>query len=91
MTSLQGIPQEVDGPRKRVDMGSTEPATLGGSGALADSELRRTNAAVEAAIAEAAAAANPRKGSAALPGNPLVDPPVDPAAGPGEAEQPPSQ
>ncbi len=91
MTSLQGIPQDVEGPLKRVDMGSTEPATLGGSGALADSELRKTNAAVEAAIAEAAAAANPRKGSASLPVDPPVHPPVDPTAGPGEAEQPPAR
>src|SRR3954465_5704680 len=33
-----GIPKHVDGPRKRVDMGSTEPPVLAGSGAL-DREL----------------------------------------------------
>jgi hypothetical protein len=58
MTTLQGIPKEVDGPVTRVDMGSTEPAKLAGSGALANDELKKANAAVEAAIAEAANAAN---------------------------------
>src|SRR3954452_12600918 len=32
MSSMAGIPQEVDGPLKRVDMGSMEPAHLEGSG-----------------------------------------------------------
>ena len=57
MSQLQGIPQEVEGPRTRVDMGPTEPQLPGGSGA--DAELSKANAAVEAAIAEAASAANP--------------------------------
>ena len=35
---IAGIPQKVAGPLKRVDMGSTEPPTLRGSGAL-DREL----------------------------------------------------
>src|SRR3954447_123430 len=61
MTDLAGIPKEVEGPLQRVDMGSSEPAHLEGSGALHDSELRKANAAVEAAIAEAAIAANPGK------------------------------
>src|SRR6478609_5932367 len=39
MNSLQGIPQQVDGPVKRVDMGPAAPA------APTDAELRRTNAA----------------------------------------------
>src|SRR3954447_8303376 len=55
---IAGIPQHVDGPRKRVDMGSTEPAVLRGSGAL-DRELSKTNQAVEDAIAEAERSANP--------------------------------
>src|SRR6476469_117204 len=50
MNELRGIPKEVEGPRTRVDMGSTEPS-LPGHGA--DSELEKTNAAVEAAIKEA--------------------------------------
>src|SRR6478752_845998 len=59
MNNLQGIPQQVEGPLKRVDMGSAEPAALAGDGAVPDSELSKANAAVEAAIAEAADAANP--------------------------------
>src|SRR5690349_14156967 len=42
MNNLQGIPQHVDGPKTRVDTGSTEPASIGGSGALADRELEKT-------------------------------------------------
>src|SRR6188768_4198406 len=38
MTDLAGIPQHTSGSKTRVDMGSTEPARLAGSGALADSE-----------------------------------------------------
>src|SRR5436190_6141236 len=56
MNSLQGIPDKVDGQRTRVDMGATGPASLE---PRTDSELSKTNAAVEEAIAEAAKAANP--------------------------------
>ncbi len=74
MTDLAGIPQHSStAPKTRVDMGSTERAALGGSGALADSELKKANAAVEAAIAEAAQAANPRAATTADDG-PAVDP-----------------
>jgi hypothetical protein len=59
---IAGIPQEVSGPLKRVDMGSTEPPVLGGSGAL-DKELSRANKAVEDAIAEAERSANPGRNS----------------------------
>ncbi len=59
MNDLRGIPQQVEGPLTRVDMGSAEPALLSGNGAEVDSELSKANAAVEAAIAEAADAANP--------------------------------
>src|SRR3954468_14841813 len=52
MTELAGIPQHSAGSKTRVDMGSTEPALLGGSGALAENELKKANEAVEAAIAE---------------------------------------
>ena len=48
-TSSTGIPQETAGPRKRVDMGPSERATLAGSGA--DAEVSKAKAAVEAAIA----------------------------------------
>src|SRR5687768_11280693 len=51
MTDLAGIPREATGPRKRIDMGSSEPASLEGSGALADRELKAANQAVQEAIA----------------------------------------
>lgn len=60
MNQLSGIPQHVDGPLKRVDMGPTEPQEP-----KTDAELSETNAAVQAAIAEAATAANPAGARAA--------------------------
>ncbi|MFZ2502973.1 MAG: SPFH domain-containing protein [Nocardioides sp.] len=74
---LPGIPKDVEGPRVRVDMGSTEPAL---TGARADTELTRTNAAVQAAIEEAksASATERARGRAPLAGgDPLVDPLAD--------------
>src|SRR6476620_8410496 len=59
MNDLRGIPQQVEGPLTRVDMGSLEAPVRSGNGADVDSELSKANAAVEAAIAEAADAANP--------------------------------
>src|SRR4051794_10911773 len=80
MNSLQGIPDQVDGPLKRVDMGPTE-VTAGEP----DAQLRQTNAAVEAAIAEAASAANPGR-SVHPPTTPeITDPSIDPG------EVPPTQ
>src|SRR6476661_5944903 len=70
MNNLQGIPQQVEGPLKRVDMGSAEPAALAGDGAVPDSELSKANAAVEEAIAEADRAANPGKPGAVPPADP---------------------
>lgn len=78
MNNLQGIPQEVSGPRTRVDMGPTDPIEP-----QADDERRKANAAVEAAIAEAATAANPGKSAASQPTE--TDPSVDPG------EVPPAQ
>src|SRR3954470_22022801 len=46
--AIPGIPKSSAGSKTRVDMGSSEPAHLEGSGALHDSELRKANAAVEA-------------------------------------------
>ena len=69
MNNLQGIPQQVDGPAKRVDMGPTETTEP-----KSDAELRATNAAVEAAIAEAASAANPGKASQPTETDPAIDP-----------------
>jgi regulator of protease activity HflC (stomatin/prohibitin superfamily) len=84
MTDLAGIPQHSSGSRTRVDMGSTEPPQLGGSGALADSELRKANAAVEAAIAAASEAAGPGAAAAATRTDPSIDPGEVPAARPAE-------
>ena len=67
MTDLSGIPKKVSGPRKRIDMGSAEPASLEGSGALADRELRAANQAVQEAIAAAEDAANPGGDDKAAP------------------------
>jgi regulator of protease activity HflC (stomatin/prohibitin superfamily) len=68
MTNLQGIPQQVDGPKTRVDVGTAEqPASIAAISAASDSELSKTNAAVEAAIAEASQAAD-TSGSAHRPG-----------------------
>lgn len=84
MNELRGIPSETDGPRTRVGMGDLTPASLSGSGALADQERRRTSAAVEEAIAEAAKAANPHQRPAPDPAYPPVpavnDPGVPPTA-----------
>ncbi|HYF72838.1 MAG TPA: SPFH domain-containing protein [Nocardioides sp.] len=77
MTNLQGIPQHVDGPRKRIDMGSSEPQQP-----KTDAELSETDAAVQAAIAEAANAANPGRSAGGEPAgtdsvvNPGEVPPV---------------
>jgi regulator of protease activity HflC (stomatin/prohibitin superfamily) len=49
MNSLKGIPDQVDGPRTRVDMGASVPDVP----ELADSTLRSTHAEVAAAIAAA--------------------------------------
>src|SRR4051795_13473494 len=72
LSEVAGIPKEPSGPIKRVDTGSKEPAKLAGSGALADAEVSKANEAVQAAIAEAASAANPR---AADLGGPADAPP----------------
>ncbi len=78
MTNLEGIPKGVGGPRKRVDMGSSEPILPS-----SDATLRETNAAVEAAIAEAETAAKPGRSAGAVPTE------TDPAVDPGEV--PPAQ
>jgi hypothetical protein len=54
-------------------MGSTDPATLAGSGAL-DRELSKANKAVEDAIAEAERSANPGRNAEVAP---TLDPPAD--------------
>ena len=78
---IAGIPQETDGPRVRVDMGSTDRVELGGSGALASA-----HESVQAALREARESANVETGEPApetppAPPAPPV-PPAEPDAGP---------
>jgi regulator of protease activity HflC (stomatin/prohibitin superfamily) len=61
---IAGIPQQTGGPRKRVDMGPTEPSLS----ATSDAALSSADKAVEDAIAEAENAANPGRGGSAQPG-----------------------
>ncbi len=61
MNSLKGIPDDTDGPVKRVDMGPSEPQTVKGG---TDPALSQANKAVEAAIAEAASAQMSQRQSA---------------------------
>jgi regulator of protease activity HflC (stomatin/prohibitin superfamily) len=75
---IAGIPQEATGPRKRVDMGPTEPELPKASG---DSALSGAQAAVEAAIAEAAKAEMGRG-----PKPPASDPPEPEAPAPPPAQ-----
>jgi regulator of protease activity HflC (stomatin/prohibitin superfamily) len=80
MSNLQGIPQEVDGPAKRIETEYLEPQLAN------DDEVTKANKAVQDAIAEAASAANPGQGASvnvagADPGPPadLTDPEAPPA------------
>ena len=63
---VAGIPQTSDGPRVRVDMGSTERVEVGGSGALASAHesVEAALAAARESAAEQAAAAPPPAESA---------------------------
>ncbi|WKN50458.1 SPFH domain-containing protein [Nocardioides sp. Arc9.136] len=79
MSQLQGIPQEVEGPRTRVDMGPAEPQLPKGAN-RGDDELSEANEAVQAAIREAASAAEPR--SRATTSDPSIDPVDVPPATP---------
>jgi regulator of protease activity HflC (stomatin/prohibitin superfamily) len=78
MNDLKGIPQEVEGPRTRVDMGPSEPEVAAG----VDSELASTTASVEEAIAAAELAANPGKASPRESGSASDDAAADPGAPP---------
>ncbi|HYG94830.1 MAG TPA: SPFH domain-containing protein, partial [Nocardioides sp.] len=81
INQLPGIPKEVDGPKHRVDMGSSEPLT---SGPSADSEVSEANQAVAEAIAAAESAARP--GASPVPPPPVTSPapetPETPDSGP---------
>ncbi|MGA8845240.1 MAG: SPFH domain-containing protein [Nocardioides sp.] len=87
MNDLRGIPDKTGGVRHRVDMGSLDTPALRGEGEP-DAERRRTSAAVEQAIAEAAAAANPNK-PRSTPTDPAQG--LDSSVSPGEVppEDPP--
>ncbi len=92
MNSLQGIPDEVEGPRKRVDMGPTEPAVEGARG---DRLLSQAHDAVAEAIAVAEQSAEPRAANR----EPVVpEDGVAPAAGqpgsaggPADTQEPPAR
>ena len=78
---IAGIPQDAT-PRKRVDMGPTEPQL----DSTSDRELTGANQAVQEAIAAAARAANPAGTKHAAPpaaDDPLGDPPPEDPASPG--------
>jgi len=84
MNSLQGIPDDVPGPRKRVDMGAPAPDVPEiGAGLAADPEkaLQDTHDQVAAAIAAAQESATTRPaGGAASP--PVSEPPSGPSEEP---------
>ena len=86
MTNLAGIPADVDGPRKRVDMGPSRPDVP------ADSTLQRTHDEVAAAIAAAEESSRPTSANGAAS---AVDAPAEVPAAPtpahGDSGEPPVQ
>jgi regulator of protease activity HflC (stomatin/prohibitin superfamily) len=106
LTDLKGIPQEVDGPRTRVSMGSSEPQ-LPATGSDASTATREADEAVKEAIAAAESAAHPGRAEtgsgasagadgttdAAAPGqtDPAIDPTNVPAPGDPGAGEPPRE
>jgi hypothetical protein len=91
MQEIAGIPKQTGGVRNRVDMGSTDPATLPSN---TDLELSKANKAVEDAIAEAERSANPGRNAegahlADVP--PDVPEPPTGSAGGDSPEAPPAQ
>jgi regulator of protease activity HflC (stomatin/prohibitin superfamily) len=85
MNSLQGIPDEVEGPRTRVDMGSSQPE-VSAIGAATDETLQAAHDEVAAAIA----AAQESIGGSATPSAPqsgIAPSEVPPA----QNEEPPAQ
>lgn len=75
---IAGIPKETDGPRVRVDMGSSDRVELGGSGALAGAHESVAEALREAQASAAEAASAPEA--------PPV-PPAEPDPGPPPPQQ----
>ncbi|MGH3500860.1 MAG: SPFH domain-containing protein [Nocardioidaceae bacterium] len=60
--SIQGVPSETDGPKKRVDYGEPVEVETGPDGEPLDASLSTTHDEVAEAIAEAAKAAQPGAG-----------------------------
>ena len=86
MNSLSGIPDKVDGPRTRVDMGPSEPDIP------EDRTLSTTHEEVAAAIAAAEASSNLSSGSRpSAATSPVESPPEPPATGPGDPGEPTGQ
>ena len=82
MNTLQGIPDKVEGPRTRVDMGPTEPEVP------EDSALKTTHEEVAAAIAAAEASSD--LGSRNLPASKSAPAPA-PATPEGDPGEPTAQ
>ena len=75
---VSGIPLKTDGPSRRVDMGSTERATVAGSGALSKAHQD---------VEEAIRAAEQTSAAPEAPSLEKEEPPVPPA----DPEDPPQQ
>jgi regulator of protease activity HflC (stomatin/prohibitin superfamily) len=89
MNSLIGIPDEVEGPRTRVDMGSSDPE-ISEIGSAADEALQATHDEVAAAIAAAQESASPgSSGPSSTPSGESTTPSA-PQSGIAPSEVPPS-
>jgi hypothetical protein len=75
---VAGIPQHSEGPRTRVDMGSTERVQVGGSDAM----LSKAHEDVQQAIAAAQQSSAAAPVAAAPDAAPDAPPPVDDAPDP---------
>jgi hypothetical protein len=62
MNSLRGVPDDVDGPRTRVDLGDSVPESAQ-IDRDSDATLQSTHDEVAAAIAAARQSENPRRGA----------------------------
>jgi hypothetical protein len=76
MNSMRGIPDDVDGPAKRVDMGSTVPDV-----ATIEADNRRALADTHSAVEEAIAAAQESERGTRSPAAGDVPPATDGGAG----------
>ncbi|MGA9748651.1 MAG: SPFH domain-containing protein, partial [Nocardioides sp.] len=83
MNSLRGIPDEVDGPAKRIDMGSSVPDVSQIEGEQAKS-LSKAHDEVAAAIAAAEESTRATTRSAAAKDSPAASPEADPGEPPAQ-------